>query len=264
MKSVRIIILPALLLLVSGSFVRADVPHVMNYQGVLRDSADQPLDGPHDMVFRFFSPADEEILIDRHTAAQGGAVTVAGGMFDVWIGAGARVVVTANEGRRGGRTIPLKANVDAAANIDGVTTLEKVLVVRNTGGDIDWHDERDVWLHEAAAHVDADCPAEPMNAEAPLYILYTSGSTGKPKGVVLSNRNIIEASKSSSELDKLTENESILAYLPMAWLGDFNNDRLADLVLGLPAAEGGDGRVSVVYGRAGDWPAICRCALREC
>ncbi|MEO0615856.1 MAG: acetate--CoA ligase [Pseudomonadota bacterium] len=94
------------------------------------------------------------------------------------------VVITADEGRRGGRTIPLKANVDAAANIDGVNSLEKVLVVRNTGGDIDWHGERDVWLHEAEQHVDADCPAEPMNAEDPLFILYTSGSTGKPKGVL--------------------------------------------------------------------------------
>ncbi|MEL7296971.1 MAG: acetate--CoA ligase [Pseudomonadota bacterium] len=94
------------------------------------------------------------------------------------------VVITADEGRRGGKTIPLKDNVDAAAAIDGVTTLDKVLVVRNTGGDVAWHDDRDVWLHEAEQAVDADCPAEPMNAEDPLFILYTSGSTGKPKGVL--------------------------------------------------------------------------------
>jgi acetyl-CoA synthetase len=94
------------------------------------------------------------------------------------------VVVTADEGVRGGRSVPLKANVDAAASIDGVTTLEKVLVVKNTGKDIAWQDGRDVWLHEAEESVDDDCPCEPMNAEDPLFILYTSGSTGKPKGVL--------------------------------------------------------------------------------
>ncbi|MDX2411565.1 MAG: acetate--CoA ligase [Woeseiaceae bacterium] len=94
------------------------------------------------------------------------------------------VVITADEGLRGGRTVPLKDNVDAAAAIDGVTTLEKVLVVRNTGNDVQWHDGRDVWLHEAEATVDDDCPCEPMNAEDPLFILYTSGSTGTPKGVL--------------------------------------------------------------------------------
>ncbi len=94
------------------------------------------------------------------------------------------VVITADEGVRGGKKVPLKANVDAAAAIDGVTTLEKVLVVRNTGADIAWHGDRDVWLHEADAEVGDDCPCEPMNAEDPLFILYTSGSTGKPKGVL--------------------------------------------------------------------------------
>ncbi len=94
------------------------------------------------------------------------------------------IVITADEGVRGGKVIPLKANVDKAAANKQVTTLDKVLVVRHTGGDIDWDDGRDAWLHELAEKVDADCPCEEMNAEDPLFILYTSGSTGKPKGVL--------------------------------------------------------------------------------
>ena len=94
------------------------------------------------------------------------------------------IVITADEGLRGGKGIPLKANVDAAATRSEVTTLKKVLVVRNTGKDINWVDGRDAWLHELEAEVDADCPCEEMGAEDPLFILYTSGSTGKPKGVL--------------------------------------------------------------------------------
>ena len=94
------------------------------------------------------------------------------------------IVITADEGRRGGKRVPLKANVDEAAANPDVTTLEKVLVVRNTGADVGWVDDRDVWLHEIEKEVDADCPCEEMGAEDPLFILYTSGSTGKPKGVL--------------------------------------------------------------------------------
>jgi acetyl-CoA synthetase len=94
------------------------------------------------------------------------------------------IVVTADEGLRGGKVVPLKANVDAAAENPDVTTLEKVLVVRNTGNDVGWVDGRDAWLDEVEAEVDKDCPCEEMSAEDPLFILYTSGSTGKPKGVL--------------------------------------------------------------------------------
>ncbi len=94
------------------------------------------------------------------------------------------IVVTADEGVRGGKKIPLKANVDAAAQNEAVKTLERVLVVRNTGNAVNWVDGRDAWLHELEAGVDADCPCEEMGAEDPLFILYTSGSTGKPKGVL--------------------------------------------------------------------------------
>ena len=92
-----------------------------------------------------------------------------------------RLVITANEGLRGGKTIPLKANVDAALEKVSVDT---VLVIRRTGADVPMIEGRDVDYAAAAAKVEADCPPEPMNAEDPLFILYTSGSTGKPKGVL--------------------------------------------------------------------------------
>jgi acetyl-CoA synthetase len=92
------------------------------------------------------------------------------------------VVVTADEGRRGGKTIPLKANVDKA--LEDCPGVQKVLVVHNTGADVPMKGSRDVWWHEAAAGVEPFHDPEPMNAEDPLYILYTSGSTGKPKGVL--------------------------------------------------------------------------------
>ena len=96
----------------------------------------------------------------------------------------AKVVITADEGVRGGRTVPLKKNVDDALNNPEVTTIEKVVVFQRTGNDIDWNEERDVWWHEATAVASAHCEPEAMNAEDPLFILYTSGSTGKPKGVL--------------------------------------------------------------------------------
>ncbi len=91
-------------------------------------------------------------------------------------------VITADEGLRGGRKIPLKANTDKA--VEGIDHVEKVIVVKRTGGAIDMKDGRDVWYHEVCAAASTDCPAEVMNAEDPLFILYTSGSTGKPKGVL--------------------------------------------------------------------------------
>jgi acetyl-CoA synthetase len=92
------------------------------------------------------------------------------------------VVITADEGRRGGKTVPLKANVDKA--LDDCPGVSKVLVVHNTGADVPMKGSRDVWWHEAAAGVEPFNDPAPMGAEDPLFILYTSGSTGKPKGVL--------------------------------------------------------------------------------
>ena len=118
----------------------------------------------HSVVFGGFSP---DALADRILDCESSAL------------------ITADEGVRGGRKIPLKANADRAlARCPGVAT---VLVVRRTGGDIAWADGRDVWWHEARAAAADECEAPAMAAETPLFILYTSGSTGKPKGVLHSS-----------------------------------------------------------------------------
>ncbi|MBL8660182.1 MAG: acetate--CoA ligase, partial [Rhodospirillales bacterium] len=92
------------------------------------------------------------------------------------------LVVTADEGLRGGRKVPLKANVDQA--LKSCPMVKTCVVVKHTGGDVQWSDGRDVVYSELMAGASADCPPEEMNAEDPLFILYTSGSTGKPKGVL--------------------------------------------------------------------------------
>ena len=93
-----------------------------------------------------------------------------------------RIVITADEGLRGGRKVPLKANVDEA--LIRCPQVDTVIMVRRTGADVNFVEGRDVRYEEAREKVSAECPAEPMGAEDPLFILYTSGSTGKPKGVL--------------------------------------------------------------------------------
>ncbi|MEC6799046.1 acetate--CoA ligase [Photobacterium sp. S4TG1] len=117
-----------------------------------------------------------------HTIVFGGfsPEALAGRIID----SNAKVVITADEGVRGGRAVPLKQNVDDALANPLVTSVEKVVVFQRTGGGIEWHNERDVWWHQATAVASNHCAPEPMNAEDPLFILYTSGSTGKPKGVL--------------------------------------------------------------------------------
>ena len=94
----------------------------------------------------------------------------------------ARMVITADEGLRGGKIVPLKANVDEA--LTHCTSVDRVIVVKRTGGAIPMQEGRDIWYHDAVAQASPECAPEPMGAEDPLFILYTSGSTGKPKGVL--------------------------------------------------------------------------------
>ena len=138
-----------------------------------------------------YMPMIPEAIISMLACARIGAVhSVVFGGFSPDALAGriedcaSNIVVTSDEGIRGGRVTPLKSNVDAAAARNGVTTLKKVLVVKKTGADVGWIDGRDFWLHEIEKDVTENCPCEEMGAEDPLFILYTSGSTGKPKGVL--------------------------------------------------------------------------------
>jgi len=95
---------------------------------------------------------------------------------------GSTLIITADEGLRGGKKVPLKSNVDEA--IRNMDSIHRVIVVKRTGGGIAWEAGRDVWYHDEIKKVSATCPPEVMDAEDPLFILYTSGSTGKPKGVL--------------------------------------------------------------------------------
>ncbi|WP_416261479.1 acetate--CoA ligase [Gibbsiella quercinecans] len=117
----------------------------------------------HSVIFGGFSPE-----------------AVAGRIID----SNARLVITADEGLRAGRAVPLKKNVDDALKKPGVTSVSNVVVFQRTAKPGYWQQGRDLWWHELVQGVSADCPAEEMNAEDPLFILYTSGSTGKPKGVL--------------------------------------------------------------------------------
>ena len=135
-----------------------------------------------------YMPMVPEAMVAMLACARIGAVhsVVFGGfspdaLRDRILDSDCRVVITADEGPRGGRNVPLKRNTHEA--LEGCPNTHTCIVVRRTGNDVPWRDGRDVWYHELMADASADCPAEELDAEDPLFILYTSGSTGTPKGV---------------------------------------------------------------------------------
>jgi acetyl-CoA synthetase len=133
------------------------------------------------------------------------------------VDAGAKVVLTANEGLRGGRRIPLKRTVDEA--LEGVDFVERVLVARRTDGEVPMRPGRDLWLAEELRLQRAACPVEWMDAESPLYILYTSGSTGKPKGVLHTTGGyLVYAATSHKLIFDLHEDDVFFCAADIGWV----------------------------------------------
>ena len=127
------------------------------------------------------------------------------------------LVITADEGLRGGKKVPLKHNTDLA--LTKTIGDEKVLVIRRTGGEVAMHAGRDFWYHELAAEVPAECPPEPMNAEDPLFILYTSGSTGRPKGVLhTSGGYLLHAAMTHEVVFDLKEDDIFWCTADVGWV----------------------------------------------
>lgn len=132
---------------------------------------------------------------------------------------GSKLIITADEGLRGGRKIPLKANVDAALKIHGTQSVETVLVVRHTGSTINMHTPRDRWFHDLVDIQATECAPERMNAEDPLFILYTSGSTGKPKGVLHTTGGyLVYTSYTHETVFDLRENDIYWCTADIGWI----------------------------------------------
>ena len=150
----------------------------------------------HSVVFGGFSP---EALKDRINDAA------------------CRLVITTDEGVRGGKTVPLKNNVDTA--LETVDCVDTVLVVKRTGCDTAWQAARDVWYQEALQTVDDDCEPEWMDSEDPLFILYTSGSTGKPKGVLHTTGGyLLQAAMSMKYVFDYREGETYWCTADVGWV----------------------------------------------
>ncbi len=152
----------------------------------------------HSVVFGGFSP---ESLIGRIDDCQ------------------STLVITADEGLRGGKKVPLKANVDTALASGKLGSVRNVLVVRRTGGAVAWDAGRDRWYHELMAQASVECAPEAMNAEDPLFILYTSGSTGKPKGVLhTSGGYLVYASHTHECVFDLREDDVFWCSADVGWV----------------------------------------------
>ena len=163
---------------------------------------------------------------------------------------GSKLVITADEGLRGAKKIPLKANVDAALKLPGTNTVETVLVVRHTGGAVDMQAPRDRWFHDVVEGQPAQCEPERMNAEDPLFILYTSGSTGKPKGVLHTTGGyLLYAAYTHEAVFDLREDDIYWCTADVGWVTGHSY-----IVYG-PLA---NGATSVVFEGVPNYPSVSR------
>jgi acetyl-CoA synthetase len=161
-----------------------------------------------------------------------------------------KLIITADEGRRGGKTVPLKANVDTALKLHGTNSVETVLVVRHTGGAVDMQMPRDRWYEAVVEGQPEDCEPERMNAEDPLFILYTSGSTGKPKGVLHTTAGyLVYASYTHEAVFDLREDDIYWCTADVGWVTGHSY-----IVYG-PLA---NGATALVFEGVPNYPAVSR------
>jgi acetyl-CoA synthetase len=173
-----------------------------------------------------YLPMIDEAVVAMLACARIGAVhsVVFGGfapqsIADRIADCGSKLVITADEGCRGGKRVPLKANVDAALRLPGTNSVETVLVVRHTGAGIDMQMPRDRWMHAVTDGQPDTCEPEAMNAEDPLFILYTSGSTGKPKGVLHTTGGyLVHASYTHEQVFDLREDDVYWCTADVGWI----------------------------------------------
>lgn len=182
----------------------------------------------HSVVFGGFSP---EALKDRILDAD------------------CRVLITADEGVRGGKTVALKANADIA--VSACAELHTVLVVKRTGGSIRWNSTVDLWYHEAMAEASDDCEPELMDAEDPLFILYTSGSTGKPKGVLHSSAGyLLQAAMTHKYVFDYREGEVYWCTADVGWVTGHSYIVYGPLV---------NGAITLMFEGVPTYPTAARC-----
>jgi len=163
---------------------------------------------------------------------------------------GSKLIITADEGLRGSKKIPLKANVDAALKLPGTNSVETVLVVRHTGGAVNMQAPRDRWFHDVVDGQPAQCEPERMNAEDPLFILYTSGSTGKPKGVLHTTGGyLLYASYTHEAIFDLREDDIYWCTADVGWVTGHSY-----IVYG-PLA---NGATSLVFEGVPNYPSVSR------
>ena len=156
----------------------------------------------------------------------------------------AKAIITADHGWRRGKQLPLKQNVDQA--LEKSPTIQKCLVLRRTGAEVTMKEGRDVWWHDIMAEVSADCPAEPLDSETPLFILYTSGSTGKPKGIKHTTAGYnLYAKKTTEWVFDLREEDVFWCTADIGWITGHTY-----IVYGPLAA----GATVFMYEGAPDWP----------